>query len=623
MCGIVGQINTRGPVDTALFEKMLETLAHRGPDGTGIESLAGGAVALGHRRLAIIDLSNAAKQPMPNEDGAVWLVANGEIFNYRGLRRDLQAAGHTFRSYSDSEVIIHAYEEWGVSFVRKLRGMFAVALWDERRQRLLLARDRLGVKPLYYRNHPGGFVFASQPRAILADPSFARSIDNQALHAFFACRYVPGDMAIYAGMEKLPAAHLLVWEDSSYRVERYWKLEYRPEITKAEEAIELIREKIEEAVRVELVSDVEVGVYLSGGIDSSTIGAVATRSLGKSIPTFTLGFDVPESDERRYARIAAEFLGAKAHEGELDLKSAIDLIPTTVGVFDEPTFEPSGLPSYAVSRIAQEFGVKVLLSGEGGDELFAGYRWYDQLTQNQQISLLQRALGWIRSSRPPFLPRDPVAAYFSLNGVLDSRTQSLILSDPKPFDHLGPFRNEFDTRVPRVTGYQLLDIHTFLVDSLLVKLDHASMACGIEARVPLLDYRLVEAAFTIDSDVIYSSGERKAIMKQSVADWLPPKILTARKKGFSLPLFEWMNRGLFELAEKFVVDGSLVGRGVFKPDGVRSLLALRQSQATWAMLTSELWARRWLDDEDLEASFSKIPRATFEDRPKQTIMPTR
>ena len=610
MCGIVGQINMRKPIDRAVFEKMLDTLAHRGPDGAGIEVLAGGAVAFGHRRLAIIDLSDAAAQPMANEDGTVWLITNGEIYNYRALRRDLENAGHLFRSDSDSEVIVHAYEEWGDAFVQRLRGIFAIALWDENRHRLLLARDRLGVKPLYYSSRAGGIVFASQPRAILAEPSFARSIDMPAMRAFLACRYVPGDMAIYSGMEKLPAGHLLIWEGSSIRTERYWQLEYRPQVTDPQEAITLIREKIEEAIQVELASDVEVGVYLSGGIDSSCLGAVATQSLGHSMPTFTLGFDVPEWDERRYARIAAEYLGAIAHEGELDLAGAIGLIPTIVGVFDEPTFEPAGLPSYAVSRIAQDHGIKVLLSGEGGDELFAGYRWYDQLTEKPQLSLPRQILGWLRSRKAHTLPRDPVAAYFRLNGILDSQTQSLILTDKEEFDHLGTFRSAFDGHVPKVTAIQLLDIHTFLVDSLLVKLDHASMACGIEARVPFLDHRLVEAAFSIDSKIIYSAGERKALMKRAVAGWLPPEILTARKKGFSAPLLEWMNRGLFDLAENFVVDGSLIGRGVFDPEGVRSLLGTRQSHATWAMLTSELWARRWLDDEDLEAAFADLSPAT-------------
>jgi len=610
MCGIVGQINMRKPIDRAVFEKMLDTLAHRGPDGAGIEVLAGGAVAFGHRRLAIIDLSDAAAQPMANEDGTVWLITNGEIYNYRALRRALETAGHEFCSDSDSEVIVHAYEEWGDAFVQRLRGIFAIALWDENRHRLLLARDRLGVKPLYYSSRAGGIVFASQPRAILAEPSFARSIDMPAMRAFLACRYVPGDMAIYSGMEKLPAGHLLIWEGSSIRTERYWQLEYRPQVTDPQEAITLIREKIEEAIQVELASDVEVGVYLSGGIDSSCLGAVATQSLGHSMPTFTLGFDVPEWDERRYARIAAEYLGAIAHEGELDLAGAIGLIPTIVGVFDEPTFEPAGLPSYAVSRIAQDHGIKVLLSGEGGDELFAGYRWYDQLTEKPQLSLPRQILGWLRSRKAHTLPRDPVAAYFRLNGILDSQTQSLILTDKEEFDHLGTFRSAFDGHVPKVTAFQLLDIHTFLVDSLLVKLDHASMACGIEARVPFLDHRLVEAAFSIDSKIIYSAGERKALMKRAVAGWLPPEILTARKKGFSAPLLEWMNRGLFDLAENFVVDGSLIGRGVFDPEGVRSLLGTRQSHATWAMLTSELWARRWLDDEDLEAAFADLSPAT-------------
>ena len=600
MCGIVGQINTRGPVDSSLFEKMLETLAHRGPNGTGVEVLSGGAVALGHRRLAIIDLSDAAAQPMSNEDGTVWLVANGEIYNFRDLRHELVAAGHTFHSHCDSEVIVHAYEEWGDPFVRRLRGIFSLALWDENRQRLFLARDRLGVKPLYYWNHLSGFVFASQPRAILADPCFTRTIDMEALRAFLACRYVPGSMAIYGGMAKLPPAHTLIWERSTIRINRYWTLEYRPEVTDSGDAADLIRERIEEAVRLELVSDVEVGVYLSGGVDSSTLCSIATSSLGNPMSTVTMGFDVPEYDERPFARRAAALMGAVNHEAELSLGAAIRLIPSYINLYDEPFFDHSGLPTLAVSKLAQGHGLKVLLSGEGGDELFAGYMWYEHIAKSLEVSKLTKLKNRLRRPFRKQQTLDPLMQYFDINGILDAQTQSTLLKSTESFDNLAVFRKEFSPELPLVTALQLLDIKLFLADDLLVKLDHASMACGIEARVPLLDYRLVEAAFSIDVGIVFDRGERKALMKRAVRGLVPDELLTPRKKGFSVPLKTWMESGLHDIATCLVDGGVLVDRGIFDGEGVRGLLARRQPKSTWIMLVTELWARRWLELENLE-----------------------
>lgn len=603
MCGIVVHARSNGQVDPSLFLKRVETLSHRGPDGRGVVHLADRTVALGHRRLAIIDLSDDAAQPIANEDQSVWLVANGEIYNYRSLRTELERTGHSFSSGSDSEVAVHAYEEWGDSFVEKLRGIFALCLWDDRRKRLVAARDRLGVKPLYFSAQGGNLILASQPRAILADPSFPRSINMEAMQAFLACRYVPGELSIYAGIEKLPAAHILTWESGSCHTRRYWKLDYRPVITDHDEAVQLIRNGIIDAVRTELVSDVDVGVFLSGGIDSSTLCSIAAAELGTPPTTVTMGFDVADSDERPFARLAAAAVGAVNHEGVLTLDSALRLIPEFIDLYDEPFFDHSGLPTFAVSKLAHDHGLKVMLSGEGGDELFAGYTWHEELAKDPPLPSLKSRISRLVGRGSDAAPTDPVERYFALNGILDTQSQATLLRNAEPFDHLAAFRNDFDTTLPRLTAVRLLDVKRFLADDLLVKLDHASMAWGIEARVPLLDYRLVEAAFSIDESIIFKGGERKALMKKAVAGLVPDQILTARKKGFSAPLRQWMQTGLHDRAAAIVRDGSLVEQGVFSRSGVEDILSQHIPQRTWMLLVSELWSRRWLASEDLNDLF--------------------
>ncbi len=593
MCGILGQIERERPVELRAFERMLETLASRGPDGSGVSLLDRRRVALGHQRLSILDLSEAASQPMPNEDATVWLVFNGEIYNYRALREELERAGHRFESAGDSEVIVHAYEEWGDACVRRLRGIFAFGIWDEARRRLLLARDPLGVKPLYtWRSHDR-LVFASQPRAILEHPEFRREVDLEALQHYLAYRYVPGALAIFEGMDKLPAGHLLVAEGDRVRTERYWQAHPRTEIRDPREAEGLVREKLEESVHLQLASDVPVGLLLSGGIDSSSIGAVAARALGPGLPCFTIGFEDPSWDERPYARLAAEALGGRMHEEVLGLDDAIALIPTFAEIYDEPFFDHSGLPSFAVSSLCRRHEVPVVLAGDGGDELFAGYNWYDRFLGWPRPLWPRRVLDRLRGRDEP----DPLATYFELLGHLDGATQRALLPGAGPFDHLAHFRKFYRPDLPAITALQWLDLQTFLVDDVLTKLDRASMRCGVEARVPLLDPELVELAFRIDHSVVFADGERKALLKRAVADWLPGEILSHRKKGFSIPLGAWMQRGLHDIADRLVTRGSLVSRGVFGERGAADLLAKRHARTTWLLLAAELWARRWLDGE--------------------------
>ncbi len=592
MCGILGQIERGDRIEPEAFAAMLATLAPRGPDGEGTRRLDGGGVTLGHRRLAIIDLSEAAAQPIANEDESVWLTFNGEIYNFRELRSELEGQGHRFRSRSDSEVIVHAYEEWGDTFVSRLRGIFAFGIWDQRQRRLLLARDRLGVKPLYYWSHAGGLVFASQPRAILAHPEFRPQLDLFAFQHYLAYRYVPSDLAIYAGMAKLPAAHVLVADETGVLLRRYWEARYDPQVRDPREARDLIRLRLEDAVRSQLVADVPVGLFLSGGIDSSTLGAVAAAASAERLASFTIGFEEPEFDERVHAARAARRIGSDAYEEVLSLERAAELLPDFVGAYDEPFFDHSGLPTLAVSRLARRHGRVVVLAGDGADEVFAGYRWYERVPDSRSASLSELLL---RRGTPR-----PLETHFERVGLLDGPRQAGLLADAPDFDALALWRGSFRDDLPAVTALQLLDLHTFLVDDVLQKVDHASMASGVEVRVPFLDHELVEAAFQIDARIVFEGAERKALLKRVARSWLPPEILTARKKGFSAPLAAWMQQGLRELARRLLPDGSLVGRGIFLGEALAAFVAEARPKEVWLLLAAELWARRWLDGEKLE-----------------------
>lgn len=591
MCGILGTIDTRQPIHRNAFQSMLHTLQSRGPDGAGIEQRDGGHVQLGHRRLSIIDLSDAGQQPMPNEDESVWLVFNGEIYNFQQLRRRLENAGHRFRSQTDSEVIIHAYEEWGDDCVNELRGIFAFAIWDEPRRRLFLARDQLGVKPLYYWQHEAGFVFASQPRAIVEHPKFTRTLNEESLAAYLAYGYVPHDACIFDGVAKLPAGHRLVYEQGQATRQEYWRLAYNPLIVNRQEAEAAVRNSIEEAVDLQMVSDVPIGVFLSGGVDSSTVTGLVTSRSSVRIPSFTIGFDRPEKDEREFAALAAKALGTKPHVREMCLEDAFEYLQLVVNTYDEPFYDGSALPSLMVAQLAHENHIKVVLAGDGADELFAGYLRYDAFHNPGRVARFKRML--FGEGTESALNR-----YFQLIGFLD-RDAIDLLTGRVGFDHLGPLRNFWNPDVPTVTAAQLLDMKTYLIDDILTKVDRASMACSVEARVPLLDHKLVETAFTIDHSLIYEGSERKSLMKRAVREWVPPEILTTRKKGFSVPTKHWMERRLYTMARAFLRDGSLVSRGIFRPLGIERLMKSAHPHHTWLVLIAELWARRWLENEQI------------------------
>ena len=612
MCGILGSVGRPPAAET--FDRMLDTLTHRGPDGRGVRALDDGAVLLGHRRLAIIDLSADGAQPIGNEDGTVWLTFNGEIYNYRELREQLQRLGHRFASRTDSEAIVHAWEEWGAECVTRLRGIFAFGLWDQRAKTLFLARDPLGVKPLYYARYGGRLTFASQPKAILADPDFRREIDPQGLRDFLSFGYVSHARCAFAGMAKLPAGHTATLQGDALRLSCYWRIDDRPDLDDPAEALSRLGEGLADAVRSQLVSDVPVGCFLSGGIDSSLLVALARPHLAE-LRSFTIGFEEVSCDERDHARLVAAHFGTRHHEGlalERDLPGRLCELQE---YFDEP-FDPNGpLPFFEVARLARRHDTVVALGGDGADELFAGYLRYDDFDRPAWVPPGPAARLWRGLRRRGLLGArrsvaGDLARYFGYEGCLDDDSLPTLL-EPSFLDRCGEdaeavMRPYHRPGLPAVAAAQHLDMQLYLVDHILCKVDRASMAHGVEARVPFLDPELVRLAFRIPLALHYRRGERKALLKRVARQWLPAAVVTERKKGFSSPLGSWFDARSDALLQDWLEDGMLVDSGILRPDWPRRLAVLQAGhgvaglRARWLLLTAELWARRWIAGQNLQ-----------------------
>jgi asparagine synthase (glutamine-hydrolysing) len=627
MCGICGKLeySTDRRVEPELVRRMLATIVHRGPDGTG--EYFSGPVALGHRRLSIIDLDTGA-QPMANEDESVWIVFNGEIYNYAELRRDLIQRGHVFRTTSDTEVIVHLYEEFGDALVERLQGMFAFALWDDRRQRLLLARDRVGIKPLYYIDTGRALVFASELKAILADPCVERRIDFAAIDRFLTYYYVPGETTPLAGIRKLEPGHRLIVENGRMRTERYWDLEFRTPVAKPSmaQSVEALRELLDRTVREHMISDVPVGVLLSGGVDSTGILHFASRHAKEPLHTFTMGFvgmGVP--DERPYARLAAAAFGSRHHETTMSATEFRDLLPLYVRHMEEPVCEPPALALYTVAKLARSEGVKVLLSGEGGDEAFAGYQDYRNLLALEALKSglgsargmlglgfdALHSAGWKRGAHYRDLVGRQVADYYF------SRTAT----PTTPFNRLkvSLYGDTFNrgtaeaadavTRrlIERVKDQPLLnrllyvDTKSWLPDDLLVKADKMTMATSVELRVPLLDHRVLEFAAELPQHHKVRGWALKRVLRTALQGVVPPAILKRRKAGFPVPYDLWMRRDIND----FVCDTILAQRSFcsayFSRPVVNSLLDTHRrgegcSKEVFSLLVLELWYRQFFVD---------------------------
>jgi asparagine synthase (glutamine-hydrolysing) len=619
MCGIAGSFAVRGgaPLPEAGLRAMVGSLRHRGPDSEGI--LLEGPAALGYRRLAILDLAGG-NQPIFNEDGSVAVFQNGEIYNFAELRAELEGKGHTFKTASDTEVIAHLYEEEGEEFPRRLRGMFAVALLDRPRRRLLLARDRLGKKPLYYADLPGLFLYGSELKSLLAVPAFPRALDETALLDYFTYRAVPSPKSIFAAARKLPPGHLLVVEERGPGAPRpYWRLSFaEPFDDPPERLAERLRGLLEESVRLRLVSDVPLGAFLSGGIDSAAVVAAMARS-GGEVQTCTVGFDDPRHDERESARETAAALKTSHREEvvPLDPAAALERLPFH---FDEPFSDASAVPTWAVSAVARRT-VTVALSGDGGDENFAGYRRYvyDRLEGRLRKVLpapLRAFVATLAAAYPKgdWMPRplraktllrnvadDPLRAYFrSVRANDPDAVRRLLGGDLRerlrgydPFVLLADVHAQADAPDPLGKILQT-DLATYLPDDILAKVDRASMAVSLEVRCPLLDHKFVEFAARIPSAWKIRHGRGKWILRRAVEGLVPPGALRRRKHGFDVPLRSWTRgalRGAIEEAQREAPAG-LYDRSALAAAWKGHLAgAADRSELFWAVLFLHRWQR--------------------------------
>jgi asparagine synthase (glutamine-hydrolysing) len=632
MCGIAGKLyfDPERPVERDILERMNAVQAHRGPDDAGI--YCEGPVGLAHRRLSIIDLSPAGHQPMGNEDGTIWIIFNGEVYNFLSLRPALLARGHHFRSQTDTEVILHLYEDHGVECLQFLRGMFAFAIWDARRRQLFLARDRLGKKPLCYQQDGEAFRFASEAKAILQDPAVAACPDPRAISQYLTYGYVPSPGSAFQGMRKLPPAHYLLCHDGKTETFRYWRLRRDRKLTRSEaEWCEEILARLEEAVRLRLISDVPLGAFLSGGIDSSAVVAMMTRAGGATagaIKTFSIGFDEPEYDELAYARLVAKRIGADHHELVVR-PDAVAILPKLAWHFDEPFGDSSAVPTYYVAQMTRQY-VTVALNGDAGDENFGGYDRYvanllaAAFDRWPGASLFRRAIRWGLQYWPHTGGRRSLLSRG--RRFLDGLTEVPERRYARWFCHFyGERKDELlspDFRL-RLDGEDALDLllaayrgsdapdfidatldvdtGLYLPDDLLVKVDIASMAHSLEARSPFLDHEFMEFAATIPSDLKVRGRTKKYILKRALSGLLPEEILHRPKMGFGVPIDHWLRHELKDLAYDSLLSPRAIDRGYFRQESVRRLLDEHvQRKANWhyllwTLLVLELWHRTYVD----------------------------
>ena len=618
MCGICGVVSSEGPPDLEAVKRMSGRLVHRGPDDDGLFHER--SVALAARRLSIIDLDHG-HQPIENEDGSAVVVQNGEIYNYRELKRELEGRGHRFATDCDTEVHVHAYEEWGNGFVERLRGMFAIALWDKRRRRLLLARDRFGIKPLYYRHLGGELSFASELKAMVELPGFSREVDPKAVAAYLAFNSIPAPLTIFAEARKLPPGYLLTWEGGEPALRRYARPGPVPaDETRSGSTEELaaeLREVLDDSIRAHLVADVPVGVLLSGGVDSGGIAALASPHLDEPLRTFSIGFEEQGFDELSRARLVAERYGTDHHE--LILRpDAVALFPKLVEAFDEPFGDSSALPTYLVSQLASEH-VKTAMSGEGGDELFGGYYTYvaDLLARRVgRIAALARPLAEALPSRTDRVGFDYKAKRFARAAALPPLERhhgwkeifsplaraELAGEGASGWDPLDLYRGRYaeTAGAEPLARMQDVDLGIYLVDDLLVKTDRLSMAHSLELRVPFLDPKVADFAFSLPRKLKVRGFAKKRLLRRALEPLLPKEIVHGRKQGFSIPIAAWLRGPLEPFAREVLAPSTLARQGLLDPAAVTPLLdrhvAGREdlSRQLWGLMALTLWFDRYV-----------------------------
>jgi asparagine synthase (glutamine-hydrolysing) len=621
MCGIAG-IVARDPgvrVDPHRLARMRDALHHRGPDGSGLH--VQGPVGLAHTRLAIVDVAHG-EQPMSNESGDVWVVFNGEIYNHGDLRPGLEAQGHRYRTRCDTETLVHSYESQGEGLVDSLHGMFAFAIWDEPRQRLLLARDRLGIKPLYYRLDAHELLFASEIKALLAASAERPSFNEGVLPEFLSTRFVSSDETFFRGVRKLMPGHVLTWTPGQPpRARRYWQMP-APVRTGAAPAPGDLRERLETAVRSHLMSDVPLGVFLSGGIDSSALAALAARATSEPLQTFAVGFAEASANELPYARLMARHVGATHHELTVTPQSFFEALPHALWHEDEPMAFTSSVPLFLLARLAREH-VKVVLTGEGSDELFLGYNRYRVTQWNARLGRpywaampapARRAIRSALCALPARLARVARRTFLNLEPGIRGVYHENFAVFPQPLQARLLARDRYATADPYATQISYFDaapgglldrlgraeLQSYLVE-LLMKQDQMSMAASIESRVPFLDDRLVEHVVAMPGDVKLPGWQTKGLLRAAVRDLLPAAILTRRKMGFPVPLAEWLRGPFASVVEEFVLGPRANARGYFDRARLRELVREHAAghtsltDALWLLVNFEIWQRIFID----------------------------
>jgi asparagine synthase (glutamine-hydrolysing) len=636
-----------GVADEVLLEGMLSVTRHRGPNDSGMYVAKGhsssSSVAIGNNRLSIIDLSPAGHQPMTNEDGTVWVAYNGEIYNFQELREELVSQGHQFKSRTDTEVLVHLYEEYGMDMVKRLNGMFAFALWDAVRQELIIFRDRMGIKPLYYAELNGCLYFASEVKALLVCPEIDVEVDANSLYQYLAYLYVPNPASLFKGIFKLPPGHGLCWKNGVVRINSYWDLSYENPFRESEEDIaRRLRELLVNVTKRQLISDVPVGFFLSGGLDSSTLVACAAQTSGSSLNCYSIAYKAEEgrleqcSDDARYARQVAAKFGAEFHEIVVEPKVA-NLLPKVVWHMDDPISDPSAIATYLISEAAA-LRVKVLLSGQGADEIFCGYRVHLAHKTSALLRLMPRKvreqiaprmLKWLAQQKnraviisPGLLMAfcrfgdkmlrtsslGPQEQYSALRSyLLDHDLRGLLSAEAnaesKGRNHTDAFQQHFD-KVPGqdfINQMLYVDAKTFLPDLNLAYSDKLSMACSIEVRVPFLDNEIVDFLARVPPDLKIRGFNQKYILRKAMEGVLPRAILTRRKAAFGLPIRSWFKNELREMLTDMLSEDRIRRRGLLKPAAVTRMIRDNETGARdytlplWALLTLELWHQAFLD----------------------------
>jgi asparagine synthase (glutamine-hydrolysing) len=626
MCGIAGKLTspTGGAMDPRLLERMCVALEHRGPDSRG--TFVEGPVGLGIQRLRVMDLATG-DQPIYNEDRSVVVVLNGEIYNFKELRDDLVRRGHTFSTKGDTETIVHAYEEYGLDCVRHLHGMFAFALWDKRRRRLLIARDRIGKKPLFYSIGPSGLSFASELRSLIQDPAIARDVDPGAVDCFLAYGYVPAPYSIFSSVSKLPPAHTLVMENGRAALERYWQLDYSQKVSVSDprELHEPILDAIRVATRKRLVSDVPLGAFLSGGIDSSAVVAAMAEASSNPVKTFSIGFDHDAFNELPQARQVAELFSTDHYEF-LVRADAVEIVPRMVRHYGEPFADASAIPSFYLAEMTRRH-VTVALNGDGGDESFSGYTRYVSNRLAEQLervpAALRRAAAMAAGRHAPGeitsltnkarrlaegLPLDQSSRYALYVSWFKERQRAQLYTEEfAALTARSPARDVIEGPWRAASGEHILDkmlevdVCTYLQGDLIPKIDIATMAHSLEARSPLLDHQLMEFAASIPAKFKVRGREKKWILREALRQWLPADVLDRPKRGFTPPLGHWFRNELRDLSREVLLDQRSMARSYFKPAEVEAMLDRHHSGKTdetkrlWALFVLELWHREFID----------------------------